>query len=55
MVMMRYTIRVVYSNGEVTETIRHTQEGVRKEIDHILGDHAGIEWNVKRSEYNVGS
>jgi hypothetical protein len=55
MMMIRFEIRIVYSSGEVHETIRHTKEGLSKGIDETLDAYNVVEWNVKRVAYNVGS
>lgn len=36
--MTKFVIRIVFGNGDITETIRHTQDGVQNVIDHIFAD-----------------
>ena len=53
--MTHFVIRIVFGNGDITETIRHTQDGVQNVIGHIFADMSSIsicggitEWNVRR-------
>ena len=53
--MTHFVIRIVFGNGDITETIRHTQDGVQNVIDHIFADMGSIsicggitEWTVTR-------
>jgi hypothetical protein len=53
--MAHFVIRIVFGNGDITETIRHTQDGVQNVIDHIFADMGKIsvcggitEWTVTK-------
>ena len=53
--LRHFVIRIVFGNGDITETIRHTQDGVQNVIDHIFADMGKIsicggitEWTVTK-------
>ena len=41
--MVKFVIRIDYGDGSASETIRHTQDGVQKVIDHIFADLGSIQ------------
>ena len=38
-----FVIRIEFGDGSASETIRHTQDGVQKVIDHIFADLGSIQ------------
>ena len=41
--MSKFVIRIDFGDGSASETIRHTQDGVQKVIDHIFADLGSIQ------------
>ena len=53
--MSKFIITVYLSDGEVWETIRHTQEGMGKVVADVINDDEVVRFSVKEIIHPKGS